>query len=395
MASSSSLAGKGKRHAVPEDSSAFCLRIFSREDLNDGKKFNLTSFELFAASLVLALLFKFTTVQFVLKSKCSIVLSLRLDLAMLLKMLELPPAAAREYGHQMADHISLKVPNCGKHWKIELRTSPRRYRMWLEKGREEFASFYLLDQGDMATFSSEGENSHFQLMSAHQREEIGAEAVAIAISVSPRSSADDRGRAKVRRRRRRVTGSEAEARAISISPRSSADEHEYDVSSFRSDEPFLDIRIPAKTSAFHVFINQAFASEHFYKADICCDLTLQNIQGAGWKAFRQDNHLEEGDVCVLEVIEELKRKTEISAPIFDIQPCTSRLNIFKRMIKHLDDQLMMPKIICKLHLASCSMGSSPNRDRKGKRPAIPEDSPFFCFRIVNLDDIKDGNKVVN
>ncbi|PRQ60511.1 hypothetical protein RchiOBHm_Chr1g0382051 [Rosa chinensis] len=38
MASSSSLAGKGKRHPVLEDSPAFCLRIFSREDLKDGKK---------------------------------------------------------------------------------------------------------------------------------------------------------------------------------------------------------------------------------------------------------------------------------------------------------------------------------------------------------------------
>ncbi|XP_024178153.1 uncharacterized protein LOC112184098 isoform X1 [Rosa chinensis] len=309
MASSSSLAGKGKRHAVQENSPAFCLRIFSREDLKDGKK-------------------------------------------------ELPPAAVREYGHHLADHIYLKVPNCGKHWKIELRTSPRRDRMWLEKGWEEFANFYLLDQGDMATFSSEGENSHFQDfsflkfvldntieltvgiktaadVSTPDRKEIGAEALAVAMSVSPRSSADERGSAKVRRRRRRVTGSEAEARAISISPRSSADEHEYDVSSFRSDKPFLDIRIPAKTLAFRVFINQAFASEHFYKADTCCDLTLQNnqgdkvwtiqccsykrsngriqaiISGAGWKAFRQDNHLEEGDVCVLEVIEERKCRVSI------------------------------------------------------------------------------------
>nr|AFP55547.1 transcription factor b3 [Rosa rugosa] len=320
MASSSSLAGKGKRHAVQENSPAFCLRIFSREDLKDGKKKALKA--------------------------CDFV---NWDMR-----LELPPAAVREYGHHLADHIYLKVPNCGKHWKIELRTSPRRDRMWLEKGWEEFANFYLLDQGDMATFSSEGENSHFQVsiyswddmeieypirigadVSTPDRKEIGAEALAIAISVSPRSSADERGSAKVRRRRRRVTGSEAEARAISISPRSSADEHEYDVSSFRLDKPFLDIRIPAKTLAFRVFINQAFASEHFYKADTCCDLTLQNnqgdkvwtiqccsykrsngriqaiISGAGWKAFRQDNHLEEGDVCVLEVIEERKCRVSI------------------------------------------------------------------------------------
>ncbi|KAL6127518.1 hypothetical protein ACLB2K_070883 [Fragaria x ananassa] len=66
----------------------------------------------------------------------------------------------------MADHMFLKVPNCGEHWKIELRTSPRRDRMWLEKGWEEFASFYLLDQGDMATFSFEGEHSHFHELPA-------------------------------------------------------------------------------------------------------------------------------------------------------------------------------------------------------------------------------------
>ncbi|XP_004307940.1 PREDICTED: B3 domain-containing protein At5g18090-like [Fragaria vesca subsp. vesca] len=303
--SSSSLAEKEKGHGVSEeDSPAFCLRIFSREDLKDGKK-------------------------------------------------ELPPAAVREYGHQMADHMFLKVPNCGEHWKIELRTSPRRDRMWLEKGWEEFASFYLLDQGDMATFSFEGEHSHFHVsiyswddmeieypirsggagVSTPERKEIGTEAVAIASSLSHRSSVAVRGKDKVRRRRRRQTGFEAEARAISVSSRCSADEHEYDtsqMSSFRSDKPFLDIRIPAKHLSCRVFINHPFATEHFYKADTCCDVMLQNIQGdrawtiqctsykrsngrieaiisgTGWRAFRQDNHLEEGDICVLEVIEERK-----------------------------------------------------------------------------------------
>ncbi|PRQ59877.1 putative transcription factor B3-Domain family [Rosa chinensis] len=38
------------------------------------------------------------------------------------------------------------------------------------------------------------------------------------------------------------------------------------------------------------------------------------------------------------------------------------------------------------------MASSAKRNRKGKRPAVPEDSPFFCLRIVNVDDIKAGKK---
>ena len=49
----------------------------------------------------------------------------------------------------------------------------------------------------------------------------------------------------------------------------------------------------------------------------CCSYKRSNgrmqaiISGAGWKAFRQDNHLEEGDICVLEVIEERKCRVSI------------------------------------------------------------------------------------
>nr|XP_011467642.1 PREDICTED: B3 domain-containing transcription factor VRN1-like [Fragaria vesca subsp. vesca] len=109
----------------------------------------------------------------------------------------------------MANHIFLNVPNCGEHWRIELRTPPRGDRMWLEKGWEEFDSFYLLDQGDMATFSFEGEHSHFHISiyswddmeikylilsrgadaSPPERKEIGTEAWVVAISSSPRSLA--------------------------------------------------------------------------------------------------------------------------------------------------------------------------------------------------------------
>ncbi|XP_061996385.1 uncharacterized protein LOC133714306 [Rosa rugosa] len=268
----------GKRPAVCEESKGFCLRIQSREDLKDGKK-------------------------------------------------ELPPAAVRKYGDQMADHIFLKVPNGGKHWKIELRTSPRRDRMWLEKGWEEFASFYLLDQGDLATFSSEGEHAHFQIrIFSWDDMEIYYPIRGGGLDVSG-----------PKRKETRVEA-EAEARAISISPRSSADEHQYDiskVSSFRSDKPCLNVQITATSLTNRVFINPEFALEHFCKEGSCCDLSLQNtlgdriwtvqcisytisdgrmrtvISGAGWKSFRQDNHLEEGDVLVLELIEERRCRVSI------------------------------------------------------------------------------------
>ncbi|KAM5557738.1 hypothetical protein ABKV19_024877 [Rosa sericea] len=246
----------GKRPAVCEESKGFCLRIQSREDLKDGKK-------------------------------------------------ELPPAAVRKYGDQMADHIFLKVPNCGKHWKIELRTSPRRDRMWLEKGWEEFASFYLLDQGDLATFSSEGEHAHFQIrIFSWDDMEIYYPIRGGGVDVSG-----------PKRKETRVEA-EAEARAISISPRSSADEHQYDiskVSSFRSDKPCLNVQITA-TSLTNNRVNTL--GDRIWTVQ-CISYTISDgrmrtvISGAGWKSFRQDNHLEEGDVLVLELIEERRCRVSI------------------------------------------------------------------------------------
>lgn len=76
---------------------------------------------------------------------------------------ELLETVVRTYRDRVADHIFLTVPKCGQPWKIQLRKSPRHERMWLEKGWEEFANFYKLDQGDFATFSYEGKHSHFQV----------------------------------------------------------------------------------------------------------------------------------------------------------------------------------------------------------------------------------------
>ncbi|XP_050385632.1 uncharacterized protein LOC126802121 [Argentina anserina] len=268
----------GKRLAVYDGSPGFCLRIQSCEDLKDGKK-------------------------------------------------ELPPAAVRKYGDQMAGHIFLKVPNCGTHWKIELRTSPRRDRMWLEKGWEEFASFYLLDQGDLATFTSEGQHTHFRIRIFSWDD--------MEIYYPIRGGGADISRPKRKETRVEV---EAEARAVSNTSTSSADEHQCDiskVSSFISDRPCLNVPITATALTTRVFINPAFALEHFCKDGTCCDLTLQNtlgdmiwtvqcisyaisdgrmrtvISGAGWKSFRQENLLEEGDALVLEVIEERRCRVSI------------------------------------------------------------------------------------
>ena len=81
-------------------------------------------------------------------------------------------------------------------------------------------------------------------------------------------------------------------------------------------------------------INVSFATKHLCRVGAQCDLTLQTpdertwipklivyetttarvfakIKGAGWKAFKEDNHLEEGDICALELIEECKFRVSI------------------------------------------------------------------------------------
>lgn len=126
-----------------------------------------------------------------------------------------------------------------------------------------------------------------------------------------------------------------EARAGSISSGSSADEHQNDLSSFKSDKPFLMLKM---TSTYiqrsGVYISASFAKENLCKPGTSCDVTLQisserfwiaqcivsknsghriyaRVTGAGWKAFKEDNCLQERDVCVLEVIEERTLKVSI------------------------------------------------------------------------------------
>ncbi|PRQ16278.1 putative transcription factor B3-Domain family [Rosa chinensis] len=128
------------------------------------------------------------------------------------------------------------------------------------------------------------------------------------------------------------------ARAISNSSGSSGNEHQNVLStanSFKSDKPFIMIKMTAYYLRREMFISASFATKHLCRAGASCDLSLQTpdmrtwiadlivyettesrvfakIKGAGWKAFKEENHLEEGDVCVLELIEECKFRVSYS-----------------------------------------------------------------------------------
>ncbi|PRQ16282.1 putative transcription factor B3-Domain family [Rosa chinensis] len=141
---------KGK---FPDEFPSFCVKIVTNDDLRDGKMYICN-----AGVDVPRLL-----------AVCNEFLRLVLKFNRTSSQLywELPETAVRKYGNCMADHIFLEVPNCGKPWEVELRTSALGGRMWLLKGWQEFANFYSLDQGCFPVFSYEGKQSHFQVRIFH------------------------------------------------------------------------------------------------------------------------------------------------------------------------------------------------------------------------------------
>ncbi|XP_024170086.2 putative B3 domain-containing protein Os04g0346900 [Rosa chinensis] len=279
MASSGKRDGKGP--AFPEDYPSFFLNIVTDDDLLDGK--------------------------------------------------ELPEPAVRKYRNCMADHIFLEVPNCEKPWKLNLRRSARGGRMWLNKGWQEFANFYSLDEGYFAVFSYEGEHSHFQVR-VFQWNDMELEYPIHGGGV------DGRPKRKKTGANQDMPPAHLETRAASISSGSSADEHQNDLTataSFKSNKPFFMLNICASyIQLCFAHINRSFAKEHLCRPGTSCDVTLQisgervwtavctatehrdqkiytRFSGAGWKAFQQDNHLVKGNICVFELIEERTFKVSI------------------------------------------------------------------------------------
>ncbi|XP_050376555.1 B3 domain-containing protein Os01g0723500-like [Argentina anserina] len=130
-----------------------------------------------------------------------------------------------------------------------------------------------------------------------------------------------------------------ESRGLSNSSKSSGNAHQ-DVLpthiSFKSDQPLVMIKMTAYylQSGSQMFINASFATKHLCRVGASCDLTLQTpdertwipelivyettearvsakVKGAGWTSFKVDNRFKEGDVCVLELIEECKFRVSL------------------------------------------------------------------------------------
>ncbi|KAL6132230.1 hypothetical protein ACLB2K_070601 [Fragaria x ananassa] len=126
---------------------------------------------------------------------------------------ELPAAAVKKYGHQMGDHIFLKVPNWEEPRKVKLSKSPCANHMCLEEGWKAFTQFYLLEEGELLVFNYDGNILISECMDTsvlrYSLELTGNEVRVVIISSI--SSGDEQ---------------ENEARVIAISFGSSGDEHE-------------------------------------------------------------------------------------------------------------------------------------------------------------------------
>ncbi|XP_008241579.1 PREDICTED: B3 domain-containing protein Os03g0212300-like isoform X1 [Prunus mume] len=218
-----------------------------------------------------------------------------------------------EYGDLMADKIFLEVPD-GAVWPVKL-TRPCNGEIWLQKGWPEFAKFYSLKHGCLLFFRYGGEHSHFRVR-IFMRNTLEMKYFS--------SSTDDEAEGNSN------PSSETEGQgnkhdrdlALRTFAKTELEDLAYSKAlSFKSNNPFL-----CDENASIILINSP-VSVPFANKQICargvsllqisnderswavkCITTVYKgrsrtrFHNFGWGPFVKDNHLEEGDACVLELI---------------------------------------------------------------------------------------------
>ncbi|XP_050376524.1 B3 domain-containing protein Os03g0620400-like [Argentina anserina] len=350
---------RGRKEKFPDEFPSFCLKIVTNDDLRDGK--------------------------------------------------ELPEAAVRKYRNCMADHLFLEVPNCERPWKLELRRSTRGGRIWLNKGWQEFANFYSLDEGCVAVFSYEGECSHFQVRILQWND----------MELDYPIYGGGTPKRKKPEANQNMLPAHLKVRATSISTGSSADENQNDLpaaTSFKSNKPYFIINMTASyiDNSF-VYINRSFAKEHLCRPGTSWDVTLQipddkrvwtavctttknkykciytRFSGAGWKAFKQDNHLVKGVICAFVLIEERTFRVSIFRTELKINRHTEEMVLETEYSIHAGRNDGTPKVKNQgatqdMHPAHYSVpsGSSADEDQNILTTAtiFKSDKPIFMLNMT-------------
>ncbi|KAM1907487.1 hypothetical protein ACFX14_027122 [Malus domestica] len=246
--------------------------------------------------------------------------------------IKIPPIGSMKYEDFIGDKMFLEVPN-GLVWPVEL--SRRDCEIWLRRGWLKFARFYFLELGCLLLFTYKGVYSHFQVR-IFRRNTL--EMDYFNLSDEDETDSNSSGEIECQRmkhdKERRTHGGDGGMSAAHRSPkvlsRTAQSELEDKTErafakarSFKSRNPFVVIRMRPSYISTHLKLPIYFAQEHICESgerkvtlkisdmrswSVKCIIQVYNCQTCarfqdhGWKAFARDNRLEEGDVCVLEVI---------------------------------------------------------------------------------------------
>ncbi|BFG38999.1 hypothetical protein CerSpe_252730 [Prunus speciosa] len=264
--------------------------------------------------------------------------------------LKIPKMVVMEYGDLMADKIFLEVPD-GAVWPVKL-TRPCNGEIWMQKGWPEFAKFYSLKHGCLLIFRYEGEHSHFRVR-IFMRNTLELEYFSSSTddeaegNSNPSSETEGQGNKHDREKRThgadhggKSTASEAPLRTFA---KTELEDLAYSKAlSFKSNNPFFVMKMHLSYLSTHLPISVPFANKHICARGVSSDVTLQisnderswpvkcittvyngrprtRFHSFGWGAFVKDNHLEEGDACVFELINKGPDKIAFKVGIFRVE----------------------------------------------------------------------------
>ncbi|XP_074318162.1 B3 domain-containing transcription factor VRN1-like [Silene latifolia] len=234
--------------------------------------------------------------------------------------LGIPIKFMTEYGNDLSDVVSLKIPT-GKTWIVEL--LKENGRAWFGDGWHEFVHYYSICHGYFLVFTYGG-MSRFNVLifdmtaceieypfDPQETEVPNIVSETQIIKINPCSSSKENGMLALVGQYKRKFGTLTR-------------EHMKKINSHQFGNPCFTIitQVSHVTGDFRVNVPAKFAVEYLMKTRGSC--TLQNATGdtwpirferntgyvrlsGGWRKYALDNKLRAGDICVFELINVAKR----------------------------------------------------------------------------------------
>ncbi|KAB1199850.1 B3 domain-containing transcription factor VRN1 [Morella rubra] len=250
------------------------------------------------------------------------------------KKLRIPEKFVQEFGDELSTVATLTIPS-GRMWQVGLEKANK--KMWFHEGWQDFIEYYSIDDGYFLVFGYEG-NSNFHILVFDKTateirypssksckledqvlddaEKLGHDKLSIKGMCNSHELAT-KPEDKDMIGRKRFSGTSSKGRLLMTRGRDRA------VQAARMFKPkhasFMRILRPHNISNYQMYVPVRFAVRYLTQNqivklrtsngkqwDVSCRFRDHSTSamklGQGWYIFVRDNNLEEGDVCVFELI---------------------------------------------------------------------------------------------